>query len=114
MASIKPPAVDWIARKAPTLAEFEALAEVAYRRLPQSFLDACEGLVIKIEDFPDEDTLLEFEAETEFELLGLFRGAGLAQVRRDVTPDNFPTWSFSFAAPFSTPGPKATRRLATS
>ena len=45
MASIKPPPIDWIGRKAPTLAEFEALAEVAYRRLPESFLRACEGPV---------------------------------------------------------------------
>jgi predicted Zn-dependent protease with MMP-like domain len=98
MASIKPPAVDWIGRKAPTLAEFEALAEVAYRRLPESFLRACEGLVIKIEDFPDEDTLLEFEAETEFELLGLFRGAGLSQIG-EIRTGQFPNMVFLFRRP---------------
>jgi predicted Zn-dependent protease with MMP-like domain len=79
MGSVKPPPPDWTVRRAPSLGEFEAMAEAAYRRLPPRFLHACEGLVIQVEDFPDDDTLLEFEAESEFELLGLFRGAGLAQ-----------------------------------
>ena len=30
-------------------------------------------------DFPDEETLKEMGAESEFDLLGLFRGRGLAQ-----------------------------------
>jgi predicted Zn-dependent protease with MMP-like domain len=30
-------------------------------------------------DFPDEETLKEMDAESEFDLLGLFRGRGLAQ-----------------------------------
>jgi predicted Zn-dependent protease with MMP-like domain len=79
MGSVRPPALDWSARKAPTLAEFEALADASYRRLPRNFLRACEDLVIRVEDFPEDDVLLEFEAESEFELLGLFRGAGHAQ-----------------------------------
>lgn len=79
MASAKPPATDWAARKAPSLEEFEALADAVFRRLPKRFLQSCEGLVISVEDFPDDDVLLEFEAESEFELLGLFRGRDLAQ-----------------------------------
>jgi predicted Zn-dependent protease with MMP-like domain len=79
MASARPPALDWATREAPSLDDFEALAEAAYRRLPKAFLRCCEGLVIRIEDFPDEDVLLEFDAESEFELLGLFRGRGLTQ-----------------------------------
>ena len=38
-----------------------------------------EGLVIQVVDFPDDETLDEMDAESEFDLLGLFRGRGLAQ-----------------------------------
>jgi predicted Zn-dependent protease with MMP-like domain len=89
MASAKPPALDWTARKAPSLEEFEALADAAFRRLPLRFLQFCESLVIRVEDFPDDDVLLEFEAESEFELLGLFRGRGLAQAET-VQTGQFP------------------------
>ncbi|CAN5271196.1 metallopeptidase family protein [soil metagenome] len=67
------------ALEAPTLADFEALAGEAYRRLPQTFRALCGDLVIRVEDFPDDDILREMDAESEFDLLGLFQGTGLAQ-----------------------------------
>ncbi len=39
----------------------------------------CDGVVIRVEDFPDDETLTEMDCETPFDLLGLFRGVGLAQ-----------------------------------
>jgi predicted Zn-dependent protease with MMP-like domain len=65
--------------RAPTLADIDALAEAAFGRLPASFRRLCEGVVIQVVDFPDDETLDEMGAETEFDLLGLFRGRGLAQ-----------------------------------
>ena len=38
MGSINPPSVDWALRKAPSLADFETLAEAAFLRLPKRFL----------------------------------------------------------------------------
>jgi predicted Zn-dependent protease with MMP-like domain len=70
---------DWSDALAPTLEDIERLAESAYGRLPDSFRRLCEGLVIRVVDFPDEETLEDMGAETEFDLLGLFRGRGLAQ-----------------------------------
>ena len=67
------------ALKAPSLAEVEALADAAYAALPSRFTRLCEGLVIRVEDFPDVETLDEMECDTEYELLGLFRGQGLTQ-----------------------------------
>jgi predicted Zn-dependent protease with MMP-like domain len=98
MASAKPPAIDWSDRKAPSLEEFEALAEAAFRRLPKRFSRACDDLVIRVEDFPDEDTLLEFEAESEFELLGLFRGRGLAQME-GIQTGQFPNMVYLYRRP---------------
>jgi predicted Zn-dependent protease with MMP-like domain len=73
------PLVNLAALKAPSLEEFEGLAQEAYERLPKGFRRLCEGLVIKVEDFPDDGTLDEMDCETPFDLLGLFRGIGLAQ-----------------------------------
>ena len=66
------------ALRAPTLDDIDALAEAAFARLPDSFRRRCEGLVIRVVDFPDDETLDEMGAESEFDLLGLFRGRGLA------------------------------------
>jgi predicted Zn-dependent protease with MMP-like domain len=98
MGSIRPPSQDWASRAAPSLDDFEAMADVAYRRLPKRFQAACEGLVIRVEDFPDDEVLAEFEATSEFELLGLFRGRGLAQ-SEGVHTGQFPNMVFLFRRP---------------
>jgi predicted Zn-dependent protease with MMP-like domain len=63
--------------RSPTLEDIEALADAAFARLPDRFRALCEGLVVQVVDFPDDETLDEMEAESEFDLLGLFRGRGL-------------------------------------
>lgn len=73
------PTPDWAALLPPSLDAIESIAEAAYADLPAAFRKLCEGLVIQVEDFPDDEILDEMDCETEFDLLGLFRGAGLAQ-----------------------------------
>ena len=65
--------------RAPSADDIDALAQAAFERLPASFRRLSEGLVIQVTDFPDDETLREMRAESEFDLLGLFRGRGLAQ-----------------------------------
>ena len=67
------------AARAPSAADVEALAHAAFGQLPATFRRLCEGLVIQVVDFPDDETLDEMDAQSEFDLLGLFRGRGLAQ-----------------------------------
>jgi predicted Zn-dependent protease with MMP-like domain len=69
---------DWQNAPAPSLAEFEAIADVSYHRLPEHFRALCRGLVIQVADFPTADVLREMDAE-DFELLGLFSGIGMPQ-----------------------------------
>ena len=69
----------WAGTKAPNLAEIEALADAAFAALPEEFRRLCAGVRIHVDDFPDEETLTEMGCESEFDLLGLFRGVGLAQ-----------------------------------
>ena len=70
---------DWAERQAPSLQEMEELALAAYQGLPEAFRRLCQGVVVRVLDFPDEETLREMRLENEFDLLGLFRGVGLAQ-----------------------------------
>jgi predicted Zn-dependent protease with MMP-like domain len=67
----------WITAKAPSLTEMEAMAHDVFERLPAEFRALCEGVIVRVDDFPTEDVLDEMEAESEFDLLGLFQGTGL-------------------------------------
>ena len=67
----------WTDQKAPSLAEMEVMAHEIFERLPSRFRELCEGVVIRLDDFPTEEVLDDMEAETEFDLLGLFQGTGL-------------------------------------
>ena len=67
----------WTSAKAPSLADMEAMAHEVFARLPEHFRRLCEGLIIRVEDFPTDEVLDEMNAESEFDLLGLFQGTGL-------------------------------------
>ena len=67
----------WRDLKAPSLAEMEAMAHQLFERLPKRFRDLCEGVIVRVEDFPTDEVLDEMECESEFDLLGLFQGVGL-------------------------------------
>ncbi len=68
---------DWQSLVAPSLADIETLAAEAYARLPEHFRKLCEGLVIRVEDFPAADVVDSMRLESDFDLLGLFQGVGL-------------------------------------
>lgn len=72
------PLIDWTSAHAPGLDAFEAIAIAAHEALPQDFRRLTGDIVIRVADFPDEDALDELGLESEFDLLGLFRGIGLA------------------------------------
>jgi predicted Zn-dependent protease with MMP-like domain len=67
----------WSTLKAPSLAEMEAMAHEIFERLPQRFRELCEGVIVRVEDFPTDEVLDEMDAASEFDLLGLFQGTGL-------------------------------------
>lgn len=72
---VSPP--DWPGVKAPSLAELEIMAQEMFERLPQHFRALCDGLVIRVEEFADDEVLDGLGAESEFDVLGLFHGVGL-------------------------------------
>jgi predicted Zn-dependent protease with MMP-like domain len=67
----------WTSAKAPSLAEMEAMALDMFERLPKSFRDLCEGLIVRVDDFAADEVLDEMGIASEFDLLGLFQGIGL-------------------------------------
>jgi predicted Zn-dependent protease with MMP-like domain len=71
--------------KAPTLDAMQALADDAFRRLPDHFRALCAGVVIRVEDFPTDEVVEAMELESEFDILGLFQGIGLHQVSTGFT-----------------------------
>jgi len=73
----------WTSLKAPSLAEMEAVAHDMFARLPTQFRGLCEGLIIRVDDFPTDEVLEEMAAESEFDLLGLFQGTGLPYLSND-------------------------------
>lgn len=76
----------WTSAKAPSLAEMEVMAHDIFERLPGHFRTLCEGLIIRVDDFPTDDVLDELEVEGEFDLLGLFQGTGLPfQSNQDIS-----------------------------
>jgi predicted Zn-dependent protease with MMP-like domain len=62
---------------APSLADIDALARAALSALPAEVRAHCPGLVIAIEDFPDEALLVELGVEDPFELTGVYEGVSL-------------------------------------
>jgi predicted Zn-dependent protease with MMP-like domain len=88
----------WRAAKAPSLLELEVIADEAFRRLPQRFRSLCEGLVIRVEDFPTDEVLDSMEAQTEFDLLGLFQGVGLP-FRSESAPVQMPNMIWLYRRP---------------
>jgi predicted Zn-dependent protease with MMP-like domain len=64
--------------KAPSLDDFEALGRAALKTLPEEFLRLAGEVELRVDDFPTQEVLDDLGAESEFDLLGLFHGVGLA------------------------------------
>ena len=65
---------EWRDAYAPDIATFETLARQAWQRLPGSFRELCEDVVIRVEDFAEDDVLDVLELESPYDLMGLYQG----------------------------------------
>ncbi|WP_414464336.1 metallopeptidase family protein [Hyphomicrobium sp. DY-1] len=74
---------DWSNAIAPSLADFEMLAQTAWNKLPAEFRTMAGDVIIRIEDFASDDILDELDIEDPFELTGLYQGVSLD--RKSVT-----------------------------
>ena len=69
---------DWAGVEAPSLADIEGIAQASFAALPESFRELCGDTEFRVTEFPEDDVLDDLEAESEFDILGLFQGIGLA------------------------------------
>lgn len=65
---------------APTLGDLETIAHAAYAEIPDELRAYCADVIIRVEDFPDEETEADMGLESPFDLLGLYRGVALPHV----------------------------------
>ena len=70
---------NWADSKAPSLADFEMLADEAWKHLPEEFRKLADDIVFRIEDFALDEMLDELEIESPFDLMGLYQGTSLAR-----------------------------------
>jgi predicted Zn-dependent protease with MMP-like domain len=63
---------------APSLDDLEMLARSAYAALPDEFRTLVGDIQFRVTEFPEADVLADLSIESEFDILGLFHGIGLA------------------------------------
>jgi predicted Zn-dependent protease with MMP-like domain len=61
----------------PSLADIEGIARNALAALPPEFKRHLGPVVIRVEEFPDEETEEAMELDSPFDLMGLYRGVAL-------------------------------------
>lgn len=62
---------------APSLADIEVLAYEALATVPDELRQHVTDVVIRVDDFPDDEIAAEMELESPFDLLGLYTGVSL-------------------------------------
>src|ERR1700693_2797219 len=63
----------------PSIVDIEALAQSALASIPRELKQQLGPVVIRVEEFPDEETEAEMGLESPFDILGLYRGVALSR-----------------------------------
>ena len=90
--------LSWRPVKALSLDDMETMAAETFRRLPEKFRSLCEGVIIRVDDFPTQDVVDEMRLESEFDILGLFQGVGLP-FRSESAPAHMPNMIWLYRRP---------------
>jgi predicted Zn-dependent protease with MMP-like domain len=98
LAASRARGLDWQGAQAPSLAELEAIADQAFKRLPRRFRDLCKDVVVRVEDFPTDEVLDALDAESPFDLLGLYHGVDMAR-QSVMDPAAMPEMVFLYRRP---------------
>ena len=68
---------DWHGAHAPSLDEIAAMAREALDALPEPFRALAADVVARVDDWPDDETLDALGIDSEYGLMGLFRGTAV-------------------------------------
>ena len=88
----------WTDQSAPSLDDFARLAREAFDALPEPFRSLAGEVVIRVDDFADEETLAMMEMEDPFELTGLYHGVDIG-LRDGLGPAAEPSRIFLYRRP---------------
>jgi predicted Zn-dependent protease with MMP-like domain len=90
--------MDPINRLAPSLDDFAALAETAFKALPEPFRALAGDVVIRVDDFATDEVLDDLGIEDPFELTGLYQGVDLGR-RSVLDAQPMPSMVFLYRRP---------------
>jgi len=83
---------------APDLADFDAMTRAALTVIPDPLRGFAKDVVVRVDEFPDDDVCAEMPLESPFEILGLYQGIALNE--KDVsTSDAQPDMVFLYRRP---------------
>ena len=83
-------ALDWTTISAPSLADFEGLAEVAYAGLPEEFRALIGDIQIRIADFPENDVIEDMELDESSTFSVFSRESASRMIRSPPKPAGCP------------------------
>ncbi len=63
----------------PSVDDIEGLAREAMAGIPPELRQYAKDVLVRVEDFPDDETMEEMDLESPFDLLGLYRGVALTE-----------------------------------
>lgn len=63
----------------PDIDEIAALARTALLSIPAELRDMTDGILFRVEEFPDEEMCADMALDSPFDLLGLYQGVDLTQ-----------------------------------
>jgi predicted Zn-dependent protease with MMP-like domain len=88
----------WTDQLAPSLDDFARLAREAFDDLPDPFRTLAGDVVIRVDDFADDETLAAMDIEDPFELTGLYFGVDIGR-RDEMGPAPEPARIFLYRRP---------------
>lgn len=91
-------APDWTDQAAPSLDDFARLAREAFDALPEPFRSLSGEVVLRIDDFADDETLAALGMADPFELTGLYHGVDVGR-RDSLGPAAEPSRVFLYRRP---------------
>lgn len=93
-----PTAPRWVSQP-PSLDDLERIAREQLATIQQPFRRHIEGIVIRVDEFCDEDTEREMGLESPFDLLGLYRGVPLDRMSVSDIGGRTPNMIFLYRRP---------------
>ena len=83
----------------PTIDDIERIGQEVLRNLPETFTRHLDGVLIRVEEFPDAATEKAMELESPYDLLGLYHGIPVGHDHGFNAPPERPDMIFLYRKP---------------